>query len=69
MMYDTKAILRTKWTQLQDKLLAEGWEYHKIENGVVFLHKQTTPSDGTGDPLLSPPVSDDSGGDQGRNCD
>ena len=39
MMYETKAILRTKWTAQQEKLVAEGWEYHKIENGVVFLRK------------------------------
>jgi len=46
-MYETKAILRTKWARLQDVLSAEGWEVHKIENGVVFLRRlfgQTAPT-------------------------
>jgi hypothetical protein len=39
MVYDSKAILRTKWLQQEEKLLAEGWEFLKLENGVVYLRK------------------------------
>ena len=39
MLYDSKAILRSKWLTEEDKFLAEGWEFIKLENGVVYLRR------------------------------
>ncbi len=39
MIYDSKAILRTKWLKDEDELLMEGWEFVEMINGVVYLRR------------------------------
>lgn len=39
MLYDSKAILRSKWLKEEDKFLAEGWEFVELNNGVVYLRR------------------------------
>lgn len=41
MLYDSKAIREKDWTEeYKNKMITEGWEFLKLDHGVVYIRKE-----------------------------